>query len=105
METTQSNLTWQQRNPERARELQRAWRKANPEKARQSCHRYARAHRKDVTARVRRWQLKQDPEAFKALQRQYKTNQKARRLLAATPASPPPGVDSGHGVTHEVPAH
>jgi hypothetical protein len=72
----------------------RARRRANPEPDREHCHHYARAHRADVTARVRRWQLKQDPEAFRALQRRYSANWRARKLQAAapTPAAPTPAA-------------
>jgi hypothetical protein len=68
--------------------LERARRRANPEKNREQCRRYAQSHRKQVVARVRRWQLKQDPEAFRALQRRYYANAKARRLQAAAVVTP-----------------
>jgi hypothetical protein len=75
-----TELTWRQRNPERAQALGRAWRKSNRDKDHEHCRRYARTHRADVTARVRRWQLKQPREAFLALQRRYKANGRARRI-------------------------
>jgi hypothetical protein len=78
-------LTKRQQNREAVNAKARARYWANLEKARQQCKRYAQSHRKQVTARVRRWQLKQDPEAFKALQRRYKTNEQARKLQAAPP--------------------
>ena len=80
-----TKLTYHQRNCETLNAKARARRAANPEKNREQCRRYAQSHRKQVTARVRRWQLKQDPEAFKALQRRYKTNEQARKLQAAPP--------------------
>jgi hypothetical protein len=58
------------------------WHQRNSEKNREQCRRYAQSHRLQVTARVRRWQLKQDPAAFRALQRQYEANARARQLQA-----------------------
>lgn|ERR1035437_8892844 len=63
---------------------------ADPEKARQSCHRYARTHREDVNRRVRAWQLRQDPAAFRALQRRYYATARARKLQATLPESRAP---------------
>jgi ribosomal protein S6 len=85
-----TKLTYHQRNRETLNAKARARRAANPEKNREQCRRYAQSHRKQVTARVRRWQLKQDPEAFKALQRRYKANERARRLLVMPPESHAP---------------
>ena len=70
--------------------LVRARRAANPEKNREQCRRYAQTHREDVNRRVRRWQLKQNPAAFRALQRQYEANARARQLQATLPESRAP---------------
>jgi hypothetical protein len=68
----------------------RAWCRANPELDRERRRRYARTHRADVTRRVRRWQLRQDPANFAAKQAQYRRNGKARKLLAASQESTAP---------------
>lgn len=62
----------------------------NPEKNREQCRRYAQTHREQVNARVRRWQLKQDPAKFAALQAQYRRNERARKLQATLPESRAP---------------
>jgi siroheme synthase (precorrin-2 oxidase/ferrochelatase) len=80
-----TKLTYHQRNCETLNAKARARRAANPEKNREQCRRYAKSHREQVNARVRRWQKRMNPEKFHALQRQYRLNSKARKLLAMPP--------------------
>ena len=68
--------TPQNREEINAKNRARYW--ANPEKAREACHRWARANKKKVNLRIRRWQKRMDPAQFSALQKQYRANARTR---------------------------